>query len=88
MSLEEQELANRALLGVERSDNSAQVLRNEFAAVAIGVDDRGFGSRLAVRCLRTGASTLLDPVILASIASVGAEALVGFAAPRDGVEHF
>jgi len=51
------------------------VLANEFAAVAISLDDRGNGPRLLIRDLRSGRATLLDPLELAALTWVRHEEL-------------
>jgi hypothetical protein len=62
-------------------------LRSEFASVEVDRDDRGNGTRLKIRDLRSGRCVFLDPLELAALAWSRHEELLPFLDPgRFGME--
>ena len=61
-------------------------IANEFAAVAVSVDDAGQDKRLAVRDLDTGAAILLDAIVLANLTRLSEAALRAIMTPDAGAD--
>jgi hypothetical protein len=62
-------------------DDAGAILGNEFATVALSVDDRGNGPRLRIEDLRTGFVGYLDPLQLETLAWLPDEELERFLDP-------